>query len=101
MTYAQKHDGAGEEDKRGEGKPVSALHSLTTEQRKSRGSVLERGRFLRINDVVATTGLSRATIYRLIDRADFPRQHQLTKRAIGWWQADVEEWVDSRLGNAA
>ncbi|MDF0489173.1 AlpA family transcriptional regulator [Sphingomonas sp. H39-1-10] len=101
MDYTQKHDGAGGEDERGEAKPVNALHSLTTAQRKSRGSVLERGRFLRINDVVAITGLSRATIYRLIDRADFPRQFQLTKRAIGWWQADVEAWVESRLGNAA
>ena len=80
---------------------MSTFHSLTTAQRKSRGSAIDRGRFLRINDVVATTGLSRATIYRLIDRADFPRQHQLTKRSIGWWAADVEKWLESRLGDVA
>lgn len=62
---------------------------------------MDRGRFLRINDVIATTALSRATIYRLIDRGDFPRQHQLTKRSIGWWEADVAKWLEGRLSDVA
>ncbi|WP_231621987.1 helix-turn-helix transcriptional regulator [Sphingomonas sp. Ag1] len=56
------------------------------------------GRFLRINDVIASTGLSRATIYRLVANRDFPAQHQLTKRSIGWWESDVDAWLRSRLG---
>jgi len=80
---------------------MGALHSLTTGQRKSRGAAMDRGRFLRINDVIATTSLSRATIYRLVDRGDFPRQYQLTKRSIGWWEAGVAKWLEGRLGDAA
>lgn len=73
----------------------------TLSQAKSRGVPSARGRFLRINDVIATTGLSRTTIYRLIETDEFPRQHQLTKRSIGWWEAEVEGWLESRHRSAA
>jgi len=55
------------------------------------------GRFLRVTDVIAETGLSRATIYRLIAARDFPPQRQLSPRCVGWWQADVEKWKNNRL----
>ncbi len=64
---------------------------------KRDGRQASLGRFMRINDVIASTGLSRATIYRLIASRDFPRQHQLTRRSSGWWEADVESWLKGRL----
>jgi len=68
---------------------------------KARGRPSDRGRFLRIDDVIATVGLSRTTIYRLIGTGEFPRPHQLTKRAVGWWESDINEWLQSRLDHAA
>lgn len=69
-------------------------------QAKQSGHASGAGRFLRINDVIASTGLSRATIYRMIANAEFPRQHLLTKRSIGWWQSDVDSWLLSRRGSS-
>jgi prophage regulatory protein len=69
-------------------------------QRKQAGQPSSAGRFLRINDVVATVGLSRATIYRLIANEKFPKQVRLTPQCIGWWQAAVDEWVRARLSEA-
>lgn len=69
----------------------------TLAQAKREGSPAARGRLLRINDVIATTGLSRATIYRLVQAGTFPKALRLTARAVGWWERDVEEWLDSRL----
>jgi len=69
----------------------------TMAQRKSDGEPSAKGRFMRIDDVVATVGVSRATIYRMIANKEFPAQHQLTKRSIGWWQSDVDSWLQSRL----
>jgi prophage regulatory protein len=66
-------------------------------QAKQDGSASAAGRFLRIDDVIASTGLSRATIYRMMANSDFPRQHPLTKRCIGWWQSDVDTWLKARL----
>ena len=70
---------------------------MTLAQAKQLGRPSERGRFLRINDVIATIGLSRATIYRLVDQGEFPEQHRLTKRSVGWWQRDVDAWAEQRL----
>jgi prophage regulatory protein len=69
--------------------------NLAAAKRDGRQATL--GRFMRINDVIASTGLSRATIYRLVASKDFPRQHQLTRRSIGWWESDVEAWLKGRL----
>ena len=64
---------------------------------KARGRPSDRGRFLRIDDVIATTGLSRRSIYRMVADDDFPKQHKLSPRSVGWWEADVATWLDSRL----
>lgn len=55
-----------------------------------------RGRFLRLPDVKAETGLSRATIYRLESRGDFPARDHLSARAVGWWSEDIDNWKASR-----
>ena len=69
-------------------------------QRKQAGEPSSAGRFLRINDVVATVGLSRATIYRLIANDQFPKQVRLTPQCIGWWQPAVDAWLCARLSEA-
>ncbi|MES2421486.1 MAG: AlpA family phage regulatory protein [Pseudomonadota bacterium] len=65
------------------------------------GRPSDSGRFLRINDVVATVGLSRATIYRLIDAGEFPTSTALTKRCVGWWEEEVCGWVNARRSGAS
>lgn len=69
----------------------------TAAQSKHQGCASTAGRFLRIDDVITSTGLSRTTIYRMMANAEFPRQHALTKRCIGWWQSDIDAWLRSRL----
>lgn len=57
------------------------------------------GRFLRIADVVATTGLSRATIYDRIDQGRFPkpRRYPGSNRAVFWVEAEIADWKTSVL----
>ena len=58
-------------------------------------SVAEK-RVLRRDEVLALVSLSQTTLYRMVGRGEFPRQVQLGSRAVGWREADVEEWLDSR-----
>jgi len=55
-------------------------------------------RFLRLPEVKLEVGLSRATIYRLIARSEFPAQHQLSVRCVGWYAAEIEAWKSTRQG---
>ena len=53
-------------------------------------------RMLRCHDVLKTTGLSRSTIYRMMDRDEFPKPTRLGVRAIGWRQSAVMGWIEGR-----
>jgi len=51
---------------------------------------------LRRPDVEDRTGLSRSSIYALMAEGQFPRAIQLSKRAVGWRETDIIEWLESR-----
>jgi prophage regulatory protein len=51
-------------------------------------------RILRCHDVLKTTGLSRSTIYRMMERDEFPKPTKLGVRAIGWRQSAVMDWIE-------
>ncbi|WP_375290877.1 helix-turn-helix transcriptional regulator [Qipengyuania sp.] len=53
-------------------------------------------RFLRRPEVETETGLSRATIYRLMNRGDFPRPRRIALQAVAWRASDIENWKASR-----
>ena len=58
---------------------------------------------LSIKDVGSYTGLSRSTIYELInedsDRYDptFPKKVQLTKVRVVWVASEIAEWINSKI----
>ncbi len=55
-------------------------------------------RALRLRSVKERTGLSQATIYRLIQQTRFPAPHKLSERISVWDAADVDAWLAARFG---
>ena len=53
-------------------------------------------RILRFPEVVARTGLSRSTIYRLRRAGRFPQPVVLGARAVGWLESVIDEWIRGR-----
>lgn len=53
-------------------------------------------KILRLPEVISLTGLSRTTIYEYVSRGIFPAQIRLGPRTIGWFEAEVEEWLMQR-----
>lgn len=54
-------------------------------------------RVLRLPAVKARTGLSRSTIYLRISERTFPRPIQLGVRAVGWLEAEIDEWLEEQV----
>ena len=54
-------------------------------------------RILPVDEVLNRTGLSRRTLYQEISASRFPRPIQLTKRRVGWPEADVEGWLTAKI----
>jgi prophage regulatory protein len=52
---------------------------------------------LRLHQVMATTGLSRSTIYKYISEKLFPKPLPLGERSVGWLESEVHDWLLARL----
>ena len=48
---------------------------------------------LRLPQVRARTGLSRSAIYLRISKGNFPKPVSLGGRAVGWVEAEVDDWL--------
>ncbi len=53
-------------------------------------------RIYRRHDVENITGLSRSTLYAMMAEGTFPKPVKLGKRAVGWHEQDIQEWIQSR-----
>ncbi|MFJ1253345.1 helix-turn-helix transcriptional regulator [Cupriavidus sp. CuC1] len=54
-------------------------------------------RLLRLPEVIATTGRSRASIYKDIAEGKFPPPIRIGERAVAWPSDVVQGWVDERI----
>ena len=53
-------------------------------------------RLLRRRQVEEITGLSRSSIYRLMQDGDFPRPLRVGPAAVRWKTSDITNWLESR-----
>lgn len=58
---------------------------------------------VRIRELVAMVGLSRATIYNKLDKSSpqydktFPQRIKLGASAVGWVKSDIDSWLAERI----
>ena len=52
---------------------------------------------LRLPGVRKTVGLSRSQIYLLMSAGKFPASISLGDRAVGWVEAEIQEWLVDRI----
>jgi len=55
---------------------------------------------LRLPEVRKRTGLSRSTIYLRIKDGTFPTPVSLGSRAVGWIEAEIQEWIGAKIENS-
>ena len=56
--------------------------------------------FIRIKEVMERTTLSKSTIYRLMDRKEFPKPIKLRgmgDRVVLWVNSEVDEWIENQI----
>ena len=58
-------------------------------------------RVLAQKNLLAKIPLSRITIWRLEREGKFPSRLRLTANRIGWFEDEIEEWLESRPRGAA
>ena len=54
-------------------------------------------KILKLPDVMAITGLSRSSIYALIQNDAFPIQINLGERSVGWLETEIDIWIQQKV----
>lgn len=54
-------------------------------------------KLLRLPEVIERTGLSRSTIYQMLDLGTFPKPAKLNLRVNGWSDDEIGKWISNRL----
>ena len=54
---------------------------------------------LRLPAVKELTGLSRSSIYRLVQLGRFPALVKLSELASAWRESDINQWLSERTSN--
>ncbi len=52
---------------------------------------------LKLKTVIEKTTLCHSTIYKLISENNFPKPIDLTGRAVGWVDSEVDSWILSKI----
>ena len=50
---------------------------------------------LTLKEVIAVVGVSKATIYRMINKGEFPDSKKLGARTVRWENEEIQNWVES------
>lgn len=53
--------------------------------------------FLRLPQVMETTGLKKSFIWASIKQGNFPKQIKITPRVSVWKKSDIDMWIAERI----
>jgi prophage regulatory protein len=67
------------------------------ERQKQDMIVIGEQTFLRLPKVKALTGLSKSTLYELMQQKSFPSSILLCRRTVGWLKSEVDQWISERI----
>ena len=56
-------------------------------------------KFIKLQNVMAITGMSRSSIYLAISEGRFPKQINLVVRSIACLESEVQEWMEECIAN--
>ncbi len=65
----------------------------------NQGNIMSDTKIMKLPEVIKFTQLSRASIYRLIEKGDFPKQIKLAERSCGWLEFEIKEYLNVRINN--
>ena len=54
-------------------------------------------KILRLKQVTEKVGVGKTTIYRWINANQFPKPINLSSSSVGWLEADINDWIQSKV----
>jgi prophage regulatory protein len=57
-------------------------------------------KIIRLKEVLQMVGISRTSLYRLMDQGAFPQSQKLSKRCVGWKRSLIIAWMNGNMAPA-
>lgn len=54
-------------------------------------------KIIKVPEVLERCAMSKASLYRMLQRNEFPRQVRISIRSIGFYEHEVNEWLAERI----
>lgn len=58
--------------------------------------VSEKPRYIRFNELVSITGVSRTTIWRWEREGILPKHHKIGPNSVAWLSTDIDNWMEKQ-----
>ncbi|TCJ97962.1 AlpA family transcriptional regulator [Volucribacter psittacicida] len=59
----------------------------------------KKEKFIRLNEVIERTGLSKATIYNYMKQNKFPKSIPLYAKSVAWLESEIDNWINNKIKN--
>ncbi|XGA78580.1 AlpA family transcriptional regulator [Halomonas sp. CH40] len=56
-----------------------------------------RKALIKRREVQARTALANSTLYRLMQKGEFPQSIQIGPRSVAWVEDEVDQWIEERI----
>lgn len=56
--------------------------------------------FIRLPEVLKRTGISRATVYRLINKKAFPLPVKISEKSIAFVESEINDWIENLINSS-
>ncbi|MDU4395169.1 MAG: AlpA family phage regulatory protein [Acinetobacter ursingii] len=69
------------------------------------GQTFQMNQIIGLNEVIKFTGISRSTIYEMMDENSpyydptFPKKAKISQKRIGWSAYEIHQWIENKLAN--
>lgn len=58
-------------------------------------------KLLKLHEVMYRCGLSRAQIYLMMKKGEFPKQIRIATRSVAWNSQAIEDWIMKKINEAS
>ncbi|MCG7367147.1 AlpA family transcriptional regulator [Pantoea sp. ACRSH] len=56
--------------------------------------------FIRLSEVIKRTGISRSSIYRLVNKNKFPAPVKISEKNVAFIESEINDWIEKLINSS-
>lgn len=79
-----------------------AIHNIILHIKKTKEKSMNQKyeKFIRLSEVIKRTGISRSSIYRLVNKNKFPAPVRISEKTIAFIESEINDWIENLINSS-